>query len=80
MKTITEMEWRTLFVERVRHYMKLYNINQAQLAYSIGVTTATVSRYLSCKRTPKVDIIINIASVFGCSTDELIMFGYVVMD
>lgn len=71
MKTITEMEWRTLFVERVRHYMKLYNINQAQLAYSIGVTRASISR---------VDIIISIASVFGCSTDELIMFGYVVMD
>lgn len=80
MKTITEMEWRRLFSERVRHYMHLYDINQKELAESIGVTDSAMSRYLSCKRTPKVDVIVSLASVFACTTDELIMFGYVVMN
>lgn len=80
MKTITELEWRRLFSERVRHYMQLYDINQKELAESIGVTGAAMSRYLSRKRTPKIDVIVRLASAFACTTDELIMFGYVVMN
>lgn len=49
------------------------------LAESVGVTEAAMSRYLSCKRTPRIDVIVSLASVFACTTDELIMFGYVVM-
>ena len=79
MKTITELEWRRLFSERVRHYMQLYDINQKELAESIGVTEAAISRYLSYERTPRIDVIVSLASVFACTTDELIMFGYVVM-
>lgn len=79
MKTITETEWMRLFSERVRHYMHLYDINQKELAESIGVTEAAMSRYLSCKRAPRIDVIVRLASVFACTTDELIMFGYVVM-
>lgn len=79
MKTITEIEWRRLFSERVKHHMYLYDINQKELAKSIGVTEAAMSRYLSCKRTPRIDVIVSLASVFACTTDELIMFGYVVM-
>lgn len=80
MKTITELEWRRLFAERVRYYMSLYDINQKELAESIGVTDSAMSRYLSCKRTPRIDVIVSLASVFACTTDELIMFGYVVMN
>lgn len=79
MKTITEIEWRRLFAERVRNYMHPYGINQKELAESIGVTSAAMSRYLSCKRTPRIDVIVSLASVFACTTDELIMFCYVVM-
>lgn len=49
------------------------------LAESVGVTGAAMSRYLSCKRTPIIDVIVSLASVFACTTDELIMFGYDVM-
>lgn len=80
MKPITEMEWRKLFAERVRHYMCLYNINQKTLAEFIGISRADMSKYLSCKRTPKVDVIVNMARMFACTTDELIMFGYIVMN
>lgn len=73
------MEWRRLFSERVKHHMHLYDINQKELAKSVGVTEAAMSRYLSCKRTPRIDVIVSLASVFACTTDELIMFGYVVM-
>lgn len=80
MKIINEMEWRTLFVERVRYYMQLYDINQAQLAESIGVSRAAMSKYLSCKRTPRIDVIVRMAIRFGCSVDELTIFSYVAMD
>lgn len=80
MKTITEMEWRELFAERVKYHLKRCNINQSQLARIINITEPTMSHYLLCKCTPRIDVIIRMAIKFGCSVDELINFGYVVMD
>lgn len=77
MEFITEKEWRKIFSKRVRGRMHNLDINQNELADKIGVTPAAISRYLRGSRTPKVDVIVKMSKVLGCSTDHLINFGYV---
>lgn len=77
MEFITEKEWRKIFSKRVRGRMYNLDINQNELADKIGVTPAAISRYLRGSRTPKVDVIVKMSKVLGCSTDHLINFGYV---
>lgn len=77
MEFITEKEWRKIFSKRVRERMHNLDINQNELADKIGVTPASISRYLRGSRTPKVDVIVKMSKVLGCSTDHLINFGYV---
>ncbi len=77
MEFITEKEWRKIFSKRVRERMHNLDINQNELADKIGVTPAAISRYLRGSRTPKVDVIVKMSKVLGCSTDHLINFGYV---
>ena len=77
MEFITEKEWRKIFSKRVRERMHNLEINQNELADKIGVTPAAISRYLRGSRTPKVDVIVKMSKVLGCSTDHLINFGYV---
>lgn len=80
MKIITESEWRKLFSKSVRERMDILDINQKDLSYKIGITPSSISRYLRGSRTPKIDIIVRIASVLECSTDHLINFGFVKLD
>lgn len=77
MKVITEKEWRKIFSRRVKERMHDLDINQNELADKIGVTPVAISRYLRGSRTPKVDVIVKMSKVLGCSTDHLINFGYV---
>ena len=77
MEFITEKEWRKIFSKRIRGRMHNLGINQNELADKIGVTPAAISRYLRGSRTPKVDVIVKMSKVLGCSTDHLINFGYV---
>lgn len=74
---ITEKEWRKIFSRHVRERMHDLDINQNELADKIGITPAAISRYLRESRTPKVDVIVKMSKVLGCSTDHLINFGYV---
>lgn len=47
-------------------------IKQNKLADSIGVTEATISRYINKERTPNINILIMISEYFGVSTDWLL--------
>ena len=50
-----------MFKEKVKELMNQQNITQKELAELSGITEASVSRYLSGERTPRIDIVINFA-------------------
>lgn len=52
--------------------MEENNMKQNVVADQIGVSEVTISRYISGKRTHRLDIIIKIANLFNVSTDFLL--------
>lgn len=52
--------------------MEENNMKQNVVADQIGVSEVTISRCISGKRTPRLDIIIKIANLFNVSTDFLL--------
>lgn len=67
---MTEENCRYEFSIRLRRLMVYKGINQAELAERIGTTQATLSRYLTGKRTPNLYILDKIAKALNCSIDE----------
>ena len=61
-----------LWSDRVKELMTAKGLNQLQLAEASGITPASVSRYLSGGRTPRIDIIINFAKALDVSTQYLL--------
>lgn len=77
-KSISEIEWRKRFVEKLNYRMDLCGINQKELAKLIGISESAMSNYMRCKRTPRIDVIARMSHVLGCTTDYLINVGYYV--
>ncbi len=48
------------------------NMTQTQLAKKVGTSNVTICRYLTCERTPRLDVIAKIAEVFNVSVDYLL--------
>lgn len=58
--------------ERIRMLMENKHLNQKELARLAGITEASMSKYLSGERTPRIDIIVNLANALEVTVDELI--------
>lgn len=58
--------------ERIKMLMKEKKLTQKELAKLAGITEASMSKYLSGERTPRIDVIVNLANALGITTDELI--------
>jgi len=58
--------------ERIKMLMTEKHLTQKELATSAGITEASMSKYLSGERTPRIDVVVNLANALGVSTDELI--------
>ena len=76
---MTEQEWRVKFSQKVLSKMKLLGVNQRELSVLSSIPENTLSRYLTCTRTPKADVIGNLARALRCSVAELIQFGETVI-
>lgn len=50
----------------------LKGMTQQQLAESVGVKQNTVSQWESEERKPSVDLLPKLASILGCTVDELL--------
>ncbi len=57
---------------RIKMLMDEKRLTQKELANLSGITEASMSKYLSGERTPRIDVIVNIANALGVTTDELI--------
>ena len=62
----------TKFIERVQELMTRDNISQKQLSELSHISEPSISRYLSGKTEPRMDIVVNIAKVFGVPSSYLL--------
>lgn len=60
------------FEDKVKELMTNSGMNQKELSKKSGVSEASLSRYLSGSLKPRIDIISNIAHVFGLEASDLI--------
>lgn len=60
------------FEDKVKELMKSSGMNQKELSKKSGVSEASLCRYLSGNLIPRIDIISNIAHVFGLEASDLI--------
>ncbi len=58
--------------ERIKMLMEERHLSQKELAGLAGITEASMSKYLSGDRTPRIDVVVNLANALGVTTDELI--------
>lgn len=61
------------FEERLRIIMNEQGLSQKELAIKSNITEASMSKYLSGERTPRVDVIINLSRALEITTDELLL-------
>lgn len=57
---------------RISQLLKSRNIQQKELAEQIGITEATISRYISGTREPKPEVLANIATALRTTSDYLL--------
>ena len=60
------------FGNRVKELMERAGISQRELAIKSQISESSISRYLSGELQPRMDILSNIAKVFGVTTSYLI--------
>lgn len=63
---------RNTFANRLAELLKKQGITQKELAERVGVTEATMSRYMHSERIPKSEIIANIATALHVTSDYLL--------
>ena len=61
-----------IFVKRLIELMENADMTQIELANKIGTTNVTISRYISGERSPRIEIVAEIAKVFNVSIDYLL--------
>lgn len=72
---MTETEWIEIFRKNLVELMAERGYSQGDLAESIGVADATISRYLNGERMPNIKSIVNLAYELDVPLDDLIDFG-----
>lgn len=58
--------------ERIKMIMEEKDLTQKELSQMANITEASMSKYLSGDRTPRIDVIVNIANALEVSVDSLL--------
>lgn len=72
---MSEVEWMDIFGDNLRDILKEQNMSRRELAQVLGISEATVSRYINKKQMPTMEVIVNMTYELSISVDELIDFG-----
>lgn len=72
---MSEVEWMDIFGDNLRDILKEQNMSRRELAQVLGISEATVSRYINKKQMPTMEVVVNMAYELSISVDELIDFG-----
>lgn len=57
--------------ERVTEFINCLNITRGEFCAAVGITKSALSRYVNGKRTPTLEISVNIAREFGISIFDI---------
>lgn len=63
-----------MFKDNLISLRKIHNLSQDELAYQIGVSRQTLSKYETGESLPDIEKCKKMADVFGVSVDELISY------
>lgn len=55
----------------IRYQLEKNNLTQKYLAWKLGVTESTLSRWCRGKRIPSLSVVYAMSKIFGCTMDEL---------
>ena len=58
--------------DRIKMIMEEKGLTQKELSQMANITVASMSKYLSGDRTPRIDVIVNIANALEVSVDSLL--------
>ena len=58
--------------EKIKKHMNLKGLSQKELAEEVGIDPASLCRIISGEKNPKSDILANLATVLGVSSDYLL--------
>ena len=58
--------------EKILQLMKEQKLNQKQLAEKASITEASMSKYLSGNRTPRIDVIVKLAKALDTTVNYLL--------
>lgn len=67
-----EAKVNSTVAKNLRHYLEINNMNQADLAKHMGVTTATTSNWCKGIKLPRMDKIDKMCSIFNIKRSDLI--------
>ena len=63
---------KTIFAQRLTQLLKQHNVTQKELCELVGVTEASMSRYMNTDRIPRSEILANIATALHTTSDYLL--------
>lgn len=69
---MSEVEFMDIFGDNLRDLMIEVGVGQNQLAKEVGVSNATISRYINKKQMPSLPAFINICIALDCDADDLV--------
>lgn len=72
---MSEVKWLLEFGKNLERLLDYTWTSQEELAEVIGVSQASVSRYINGQQMPSITTVINIARALDCDIDALIDFG-----
>ncbi len=67
-----EQEFNTVFSKRLRYYLNMHGITQAELAKKLGVGTTSVYNWCNGIKTPRMDKVDAMCDLFHCNRSDLI--------
>ena len=70
----TDDEWEREFHIRLKRLMYLRGINQSELAKQLDISQSQLSRYISGETSMSVYMFRKIASLLGCTFEDLVNF------
>lgn len=72
-KTNCEIEQiPTLFISRLKDFMKRNGLSQGKLAKNLNMQQASVSKWIRGKTMPETFVLMDLAKIFDCKVDYLI--------
>lgn len=69
---MSEQEFNQLFSKRLRFYLNKCNMTQLELSKRLGVGTTSVYNWCNGIKTPRMDKVDAMCSIFGCKRSDLI--------